>query len=74
VYYFGRVADDVDGQIALAEWDRIKDDLLAGREPRAKSGGLTVADLSNEFLAHQEERRDRGEISPRCQETAQTEA
>jgi len=66
VHYFGRVADDPKGEAALEEWLRVKDDLLAGREPRAADPeALTVVDLVNAFLTQQEERRDAGEISPR---------
>lgn len=64
--YFGRVSDDPKGKAALELWLEQKDDLLAGREPRAKSTeGLTVADACNEFLAHKEAFRDNGELSPR---------
>lgn len=65
VHYFGKVADDPKGQAALEQWLEQKDDLLAGREPRARSGGLTVADLANQFLAHKEQLRDNGELNPR---------
>jgi len=52
VFYFGKVADDPKGKAALEIWLDQKDDLLAGREPRTKTEGLTVADLCNQFLAH----------------------
>ena len=65
VYYFGKIADDPKGQAALGEWLRVKDDLLAGREPRANTDGLTVAELCNQFLAHKEGLRNNGEITPR---------
>ena len=65
VHYFGRVADDPRGVAALEEWNRVKDDLYAGREPHAQAGELTVADLCNHYLRHKEEQRDRGEITPR---------
>ena len=65
VYYFGKVADDPKGVAAEEEWNQVKDDLYAGREPRAKAGDLTVADLCSHYLDHKEELRDRGEISPR---------
>ena len=65
VHYFGKVADDPKGQAALEEWTRVKDDLLAGREPREKTDALTVADLCNRFLAEKESKRDNGEIHPR---------
>ena len=47
--YFGKVADDPKGVKALELWHEQKDDLLAGRTPRAKRDGLTVADLCNAF-------------------------
>jgi len=66
VYYFGKVADDPKGQAAEEEYERGKDDLKAGREPRDKpTEGLTIADACNHFLQHHEERRDIGELSPR---------
>jgi len=64
--YFGRIDADPKGKAALEIWLDQKDDLLAGREPRAKApDAITVADLSNEYLTHQAERRDYGKISPR---------
>lgn len=63
--YFGKVADDPKGTAALELWLEQKDDLLAGREPRAKSDALTVADLCNQFLAHKEHLRDTGKLNPR---------
>lgn len=63
--YFGKVADDPKGQAALKKWLDQKDALLDGREPRAKSDGLSVADLCNAFLTHKGDLRDNGEISPR---------
>lgn len=66
VYYFGKVADDPKGVAAKEEWLDQKDDLLAGREPRArKPDELTVADLCNDYLEQHEARRDDGAISPR---------
>lgn len=65
VHYFGKVSDDPKGKAAMEQWLEVKDDLLAGREPRAKTEGLTVAGLANEFLAHKETLRDNGELSPR---------
>jgi integrase len=67
VTYFGKVADDPKGEAALILWLDKKDDLLAGREPRAKGdpGGLVVGDLCNQFLAAKEALRDNHELSPR---------
>jgi hypothetical protein len=41
--YFGKCTDDAKGQAALDLWLDQKDDLLAGRIPREKRDGLTVA-------------------------------
>jgi integrase len=65
LYYFGRVADDPAGVAALEEWEWVRDDLYAGREPRAKSDELTVRDVCNLFLDHKIALRDNGELSPR---------
>ena len=45
IHYFTGTADE-----ALAEWLRIKDDLLAGRTPRPTGEGFTVEDLCDHFL------------------------
>ena len=63
--YFGRVADDPNGQVALAKWLDEKDDLLAGRTPRGKTTGLTIKDLLNQFRAHKKLAADSGEITTR---------
>lgn len=60
--YFGKVADDPDGQTALARWLEQKDDLLAGRSIRTGEG-LTCRDLANGFLEAKERLADAGEIS-----------
>lgn len=60
--YFGRVSDDTSGQAALEKWLDQKDDLLAGRAPRAKSDGLTLGELVNRFLTAKEMRVESGEI------------
>ena len=49
--YFGKVADDPEGKVALELWLDRKEDLLAGRTPRAPGDGLTVRDLCNRFLS-----------------------
>jgi hypothetical protein len=41
VHYFG-----TDKEKALAEWAAVNDDLLAGRTPRTKAGGLVLGDLA----------------------------
>jgi len=62
-HYFGKVADDPDGQKALAEWLRVKDFLLAGKEPPPTAGdGPTLAKLCNEFLHVKREMVDTGEL------------
>ena len=48
--YFDKVADDPEGKAALDKWLDQKDDLLAGRTPRASGDGLTIRDLCNRFL------------------------
>src|SRR3990167_4550533 len=63
-HYFGRVSDDPKGTAALEEWLRIKDDLLAGREPKPKSGDLTVEGLCNHFLQSKERAVQSGELQP----------
>jgi integrase len=66
VYYFGKVADDPKGKDALELWLDQKDDLLAGREPRAKlADALNVEALCFKFLEHKEQLRDSGELNPR---------
>ncbi len=64
VFYFGKVLDDPKGVDALKEWLRVRDDLLAGREPQEETDGLTVAQLCNKFLGYKSEMRDCGELSP----------
>src|SRR5205807_1524072 len=64
IHYFGRWGHVVDGKlvridgddpdcwwkVALEEYKVVADDLHAGRTPRTRSDGLTVADLCNAFL------------------------
>ena len=63
--YFGKWADDPKGEAAVTLWLDQKDDLLAGRTPRASRDGLTVRDLCNRFLTAKEQQRDAGDITPR---------
>lgn len=75
IYYFGRWGRQVDGRMvrqpgdgwkeALAEYQRVRDDLYAGRPPRPPSDGLTVADLCNHFLTSKQRLLDSGEIVSR---------
>jgi len=64
--YFGKVADDPDGNAAINRWLDQKDDLLAGREPRAKTPETPVVkDVCNAFLSHKKGLRDAGELAER---------
>ena len=60
--YFGPW-EDPDG--ALAKYLEQKDDLYAGRKPRAAGDGLTVRDLCNRFLTSKKHQLDTRELSPR---------
>jgi hypothetical protein len=46
--YFGKIAEDPKGETALQLWLDQRDDLLAGRVPRAKRNELTVETLVND--------------------------
>ena len=61
-HYFGKWDDP---QAALNLWLEQKDDLLAGRRPRNKSDGLTVADLCNRFLTSKKRLLENEEIGSR---------
>jgi integrase len=63
--YFGKWTEDPKGEAAAQLWADQKDDLLAGRTPRANRDGLTVAGLVNHFLTAKEQQRDAGDITPR---------
>ena len=61
--YFGPIGDP---DAALAMWLDQRDDLMAGRVPRAKrAGGITLADLANLYLGHKESLLKTGELSIR---------
>ena len=60
LHYFG-----TDPDAALAKWLAEKDDLLAGRRPRAKGDGLTLMDLSNRFLTSKKNQLTAGELTSR---------
>ena len=60
--YFGPW-DDPQG--ALDKYLKDKDDLHAGRKPRADPEALTVKELANTFLNHKQALLDAGEMSPR---------
>lgn len=61
--YFGRCDEDPKGEKALLLWLEQKDDLLAGRTPRSKAGGLEVGTLCNEFLNAKAQALKTGEIA-----------
>lgn len=63
-HYFGKIVDDPEGQKALDKWLDHKDDLLAGRTPRATGDGLTIRDLCNRFLSAKKAKLEAGELSP----------
>jgi integrase len=75
IHYFGRWGRRVGGKMervegdgwkeALEEYKAVADDLHAGRAPRVKGDGLTVADLCNRFLTAKLHKRTSGEIGPR---------
>ena len=75
VHYFGKWGRRVGGVLvrvpgdgweeALAEYKAKADDLHAGRTPRAETGGVTVAGLSNHFLTAKQRQMDAVELSPR---------
>jgi len=67
LYYFG--SGDGDRTSAKAEYDLVKDDLYAGRPPRAWMrgtegvGGMSVKDLCNRYLVERAADLDAGKIS-----------
>lgn len=61
-HYFGPWDDP---EAALNEWLRVKDDLLAGREPPARGDTLTLKKLCFLFLDSKEGRLNAGELSQR---------
>jgi integrase len=75
IHYFGRWAKRENGKLvriegdgwreALEAYKAVADDLHAGRTPRVKTDGLTVADLCNRFLTAKLRKREAGEIGAR---------
>lgn len=75
IRYFGRWGQVVRGSMqrlpgdgwreALDEYERDVADRRAGRTPQAKTGGLTVASLCNEFLTHKLDKLNSGEMKQR---------
>ena len=64
-FYFGKVTPDGDhgAQAALEKWLAEKDDLLAGRTPRAVQGAVTIRELLNRFLTHKQRQVETGELA-----------
>src|SRR5262245_11491105 len=52
-------------QEALDEWNRVKPDLLDGREPRGPGCIATVAKACNDFLVANKIKLHAGQLSPR---------
>ncbi len=64
LHYFGKVASDAKGEAALELWLARKDDLLAGRRPRAhRPGDVAIRDICNAFLTHKQDLVKAGELS-----------
>ncbi len=63
--YFGKIADDPKGARALKLWLQQRDDLMAGRSPKAKADELRVSDLCNHFLTHKLSLVQSGELTQR---------
>lgn len=61
-YYFGYASD---WRAALDKYERAREDLYAGRTPRAPSGELTLRELCNRYLTFKDHLVDSGELSPR---------
>ncbi len=62
VHYFGPWANP---DAALNLWLEQKDDLLAGRKPRANRDELSVEELLNQYLHAKKQQVDEGAITPR---------
>jgi integrase len=61
--YFGKWASDPKGVAAATSWSEQKDDLLAGRTPRASAAdGVILRDLCNRFLTAKDRQREAGDI------------
>ncbi len=64
--YFGKVADDPKGDDALGQWNKEREALLAGRNPRVeRSDAPDVHSLCNAFMAHKKALLDAGELAQR---------
>ncbi len=60
MFYFSGAADE-----ALAEYTRVKDDLIAGHEAPPKDGSTDVGELVNKFLHAKREKLDCDELAAR---------
>jgi integrase len=75
IHYFGKWARRVNGKLVRVEGDgwkealelykAVADDLHAGRTPRVKADGLTVAELCNRFLTAKQRKHEAGELGIR---------
>ena len=75
IHYFGKWARRVNGRLeripgdgweeALEQYKAQADDLHAGRTPRVKDGGLTIAGLCNAFLTAKTHKVASGELGAR---------
>jgi len=65
LHYFGKIADDPDGQLALAKWLKDKDALLAGLTPRVEPEGLPVRELIDRFMVSMRDKLGNQEITPK---------
>jgi integrase len=75
IHYFGKWARRVDGKLvrvpgdgweeALEQYKAVAEDLHAGRTPRVRGDGLTVAGLCNAFLTAKLRKREAGELGAR---------
>lgn len=63
--YFGKVADDPAGKAALEKWLDQRDDLLAGRIPKADRDTLRLFQLCNHWLTYKKELVASGELTQR---------
>ncbi len=75
LHYFGRWGTRQNGELTtvdnlaeateagLNEYLEVKDDLHAGRTPRPKSDGTTIAEICNSFLAAKEDLLNSGELA-----------
>jgi integrase len=63
LHYFGKIADDPDGQKAIELWLEQKDDLVAGRTPRVQPDGFTVRELCDRFLVNRRGKMESKELT-----------